>query len=87
MGRHGANLDTAFAVADKAGCRLTQQIFDSHKGDAEITFKAAQRRYNAHRDCTTIGWPCASHVYVHGASRSTLPPHASGGFGNARMAG
>ena len=42
MGRHGANLDKAFAVADKAGSKLTQQIFDAHKGDAEITFKSAR---------------------------------------------
>ena len=48
MVRHAANLDKAFAVADKAGSKLTQQIFEAHKGDADITFKAAQRRYKAH---------------------------------------
>ena len=48
MVRHAANLDKVFAVADKAGSKLTQQIFEAHKGDAEITFKAAQRRYKAH---------------------------------------
>ena len=32
-------------------------------------------------------WPCASHVHVHGASHSTLPPHARGDCENARMAG
>ena len=37
--------------------------------------------------CMIVGWPCASHVHVHGASRSTLPPHAPGGFGNAGIAG
>ena len=33
------------------------------------------------------GWPCASHVHVHGASRGTLPLRALGGLGNAGMAG
>ena len=42
MGRHEANLDKVFAVADKAGCKLTPQIFDAHKGGAEITFKSAR---------------------------------------------
>ena len=42
-------MDKVFAVADKDSCKLTQEIFDAHKGDAEITFKAAQRRYKAHR--------------------------------------
>ena len=43
MVRHAANLDKVFAVADKAGSKLTQQIFEAHKGDAEITFKSARR--------------------------------------------
>ena len=34
-----------------------------------------------------VGWPCASHVHVHGASRGTPVPHAPGGCENAGMAG
>ena len=34
-----------------------------------------------------VGWPCASHVHVHGPSRGTPLPHAPGGCGNAGMAG
>ena len=34
-----------------------------------------------------VGWPCASHVHVHGASRSTPVPHAPGACGNAGMTG
>ena len=37
MGRHAANLDQVLAVADKASCKLTLQIFDAHKGGADIT--------------------------------------------------
>ena len=33
------------------------------------------------------GWPCASHVHVHGASRGTLALRALGGLGNAGMTG
>ena len=73
MGRHGANLDKAFAVADKAGSKLTQQIFEAHKGDAEITFKAAQRRYNAHCKETEARSYAAAQVNApsHGRRRDT----------------
>ena len=72
MGRHGANLDKAFAVADKAGSKLTQQIFEAHKGDADITFKAAQRRYKAHR--------VEAEARSYAAAQVTAPlPHTAGG--------
>ena len=46
MGRDGANLDKVFAVADKAGCKLTQQIFEAHKGDARPRPRRATTRHH-----------------------------------------
>jgi hypothetical protein len=46
-------------------------------------------QYGPPRGCTLhdVGWPCASHVHVHGPSRGTPFPHTPGGCGNAGMAG
>ena len=86
MGRHGANLDKVFAVADKAGCKLTPQIFDAHKGGADISFKAAQRRYNAHCKEAEARSLAAAQVNAPSHGRVQFPP-ASRRAGSAPAAG